>query len=299
LALTLFVTGCGSDVDFDATVAHPAFEDGREPTVLFDASHHNRHSTGSTYRPFAALLENDGFRVEQLDDPFTPQTLARGTILVVVCAQSQTETNAEPAFTDAEVRTVVNWVRSGGSLLLVTDHYPFPNSAEVLAEAFGLEVNKGMVFDDQHHHQASGDDSRLIFSRSNGFLVPGPIADGRNPSEKLSVVETFTGDAFRPTQPSAALLKLAPSAVRFRGVPDVTRDGGDVSVTVNFEDPRPGEGWVQAANFQFGRGRVVAVAEAAMLTAQEDGGRKIGMNAPGNDNRQFVLNMMHWLAGIL
>jgi hypothetical protein len=44
---------------------------------------------------------------------------------------------------------------------------------------------------------------------------------------------------------------------------------------------------------------VVAVAEAAMLTAQEDGGRKIGMNAPGNDNRQFVLNMMHWLAGIL
>jgi hypothetical protein len=43
----------------------------------------------------------------------------------------------------------------------------------------------------------------------------------------------------------------------------------------------------------------VALAEAAMATAQEDGGRKLGMNAPGNDNRQFVLNTLHWLAHLI
>lgn len=299
LALTLFVTGCRSGVHFDSTVTNPAFENGQGPTVLFDAAHHNRHAIGSTYGPFAALLKNDGFQIDQLRVPFSPQVLARARILVIVGAISQTETNEESSFTGAEVRAVLNWVLGGGSLLLVTDHYPFPNSADALAKAFGLETNKGMVLDDKHYREGSGDDSRLIFSRSNGLLAPGPIVDGRNSSEKVSVVETFTGDAFKPAQRSAAILNLAPSALRFRGVPEVKRNGGDVSVTVKFEDPKPGDGWAQAVNFQFGRGRVVAVAEAAMLTAQEDGGRKIGMNAPKNDNRQFVLNTMHWLASIL
>jgi hypothetical protein len=36
-----------------------------------------------------------------------------------------------------------------------------------------------------------------------------------------------------------------------------------------------------------------------MLTAQIDKGKKFGMNIPGNDNRQFALNLMHWLSGLL
>jgi hypothetical protein len=36
-----------------------------------------------------------------------------------------------------------------------------------------------------------------------------------------------------------------------------------------------------------------------MLTAQRDGGRRIGMNLPGNDNRQLALNIMHWVSGRL
>jgi hypothetical protein len=39
--------------------------------------------------------------------------------------------------------------------------------------------------------------------------------------------------------------------------------------------------------------------EAAMASAQRDGGRRIGMNAPGADNRQFVLNTLHWLTRLL
>jgi hypothetical protein len=41
--------------------------------------------------------------------------------------------------------------------------------------------------------------------------------------------------------------------------------------------------------------------EAAMLSAQVAGSenRKVGMNVPGNDNKQYALNLMHWLSGIL
>ena len=41
--------------------------------------------------------------------------------------------------------------------------------------------------------------------------------------------------------------------------------------------------------------------EAAMLSAQVSGAdkRTMGMNVPGNDDRQYVLNVMHWLSGVL
>jgi hypothetical protein len=53
----------------------------------------------------------------------------------------------------------------------------------------------------------------------------------------------------------------------------------------------------------FGEGRVAVFGEAAMFSAQVatiDGHSfKVGMNVPGNDDRQFALNVMHWLARLI
>jgi hypothetical protein len=53
---------------------------------------------------------------------------------------------------------------------------------------------------------------------------------------------------------------------------------------------------------RFGKGRVIVLGEAAMLSAQIITGPneiKFGMNRPGSDNRQLALNIMHWLSGLL
>jgi hypothetical protein len=56
----------------------------------------------------------------------------------------------------------------------------------------------------------------------------------------------------------------------------------------------------QGVALQFGKGRVVMLAEAAMFTAQvAPGGFRFGMNLPDIDNRQMALNTMHWLSGCL
>jgi hypothetical protein len=293
------VASCDSRVDFDATVDRPAFALDSGPVVLFDEGHNNRHRMGDSYRPFAELVRNDGFRLQSLSGRLTREALKDAAVLVIVCAQSQTDTNQESAFTQDEVRAVTQWVRTGGSLLLVTDHYPFPNAAEPLANAFGLKAGKGMALDEQHDRPGSNDDSRLIFSRANGLLAASPITNGRGRAERVELVETFTGDAFRSRDRSGSVMSLAPSARILTGVPHVTRNGSDTSVSVEFVDPRPAAGWSQGLAFPYGSGRVVALAEAAMLTAQEDGGRKIGMNAPGNDNRQFVINILNWLGRAL
>jgi hypothetical protein len=62
-------------------------------------------------------------------------------------------------------------------------------------------------------------------------------------------------------------------------------------------------GRAQAVALKFGSGRVIVLGEAALLTAQiarVDGTEmRFGMNASGNDDRQFALNLVHWLSGIL
>ncbi|HLG94236.1 MAG TPA: hypothetical protein VI546_05315, partial [candidate division Zixibacteria bacterium] len=68
-----------------------------------------------------------------------------------------------------------------------------------------------------------------------------------------------------------------------------------------FSDPLPAAGKAQGIAMKSGRGRVVIMGEAAMLTAQinDRDGKPFGMNVPGNDDRQLALNIMHWLSGAL
>ena len=297
LALGLLVTSCEDGVEFDSRVERPAFASGSGPLVLFDEAHHNRHDIRGTYRPFAEVVRNDGFAVQTLAGGIDAEALGQAKVLVIVTAQSQTETNAEAAFKAAELQAIAAFVQDGGSLLLVTDHYPFPNAVETLANVLGVEVAKGMTFDPLHHRRGSGDDSRLLFSRQNGLLGDHPVTNGRMRDEAVQLVETFTGDAVRaaPHLQATQILKLSDKAVNRLATPSIRRVGGDVVVDVQFGAPKPAVGWAQGLAFAMGKGRVVVLAEAAMITAQEDGGRKLGMNSPGNDNRQFLLNVMRWL----
>ncbi len=53
---------------------------------------------------------------------------------------------------------------------------------------------------------------------------------------------------------------------------------------------------------KFGRGRLVVLGEAAMLSAQLFGPNQVqfgGLGSNDLDNRQFTLNIMHWLSRLL
>lgn len=72
-------------------------------------------------------------------------------------------------------------------------------------------------------------------------------------------------------------------------------------VKVGYGDPVSVPGWSQGLALEIGKGRVVVLGEAAMLTARlhRFDGRPIGMNTAGYDNRQLALNIMHWLTRLL
>ncbi len=290
LLLVLVAVSCSRpyDTSYDARVTAPTYKN-EHPLVLADAAHHNRHTINGTYRPFAALLESDGYRVRKLKTAVAADSLKNAAVLVIPAAMGNDETNSTPAFTDAESDAIEAWVRDGGSLLVITDHYPFPTAVQTLLARFGVQVGDGMTFDSVNFDRASRDDSQLVFSRDNGLLADHVITRG------VSRVVTFTGASLRAPAPAVSLLRLGATATTRPPHPHVTRSGGDVRVNVEFGPPVSAAGWSQAIALEHGRGRAVFTAEAAMLTAQRDADRRIGMNLPGYDNKQFAINILHWL----
>jgi uncharacterized protein (DUF2249 family) len=281
-----------ADTSFKPPIAKPAYPNGAGPVVMLDEAHFNFHTAEGRYLPFAELLRRDGYQVNPSRSKFSKASLAGGKILVIANALSernQTDWSlpTPAAFSDAEVVALHDWVKGGGSLLLIVDHMPFPGGAKNLAEAFGIHFSNGYAID----QKAQGP---MVFNLSNGLLKEHQITRGRTEAEKVDSVATFTGSAFQIDGKAEPLLILGTSVVSA-----LTTVAGQITEAT----PRiPVNGWYQGAVMRFGKGRVSIFGEAAMFSAQVAGPNRnpMGMNAPvAAQNAQFLLNVMHWLSGKL
>jgi hypothetical protein len=276
------------DPEFDTSVTNPAYKK-EGPRVMFDEAHHNFHTTEGRYKPFVDLMMNDGYRVIRNRQSFSKTTLSSYKILVIANALGAEEDDDEgadkTAFTDDEIEAVYDWVKNGGALLLIADHAPFGGAAAALSTRFGVDMSKGYTFDPQN--SVAGSPTQLLFSRENKLLATHAITEGREPNERLKLVRSFTGQSLKGPEGSAAILVLSDTATD--------------APTYESKNSASAAGRAQAVALKAGKGRVVVQGEAAMLSAQISGVEKraMGMNVPGNDNRQYALNLMHWLSGIL
>jgi len=208
------------------------------------------------------------------------------------------DSNDQPAFSGAEIDAVEGWVRGGGSLLLITDHWPYGAANASLAERFGVRMGQGLVEDPEHCEPGRGE-SHLVFSAQNGLLRDHPVVQGRAPGERVRRILTFTGQSLVGPLASTAFLTLSESATeRPPTASHVDRSGGNVRVNMEYADPIPVPGAAQGLAFEHGVGRVVVLGEAGMLRAERHDDLPVGMNVPGFDNRQLALNLMHWLSRI-
>lgn len=282
-----------ADIHFDPRVVQPAYPVGQGPRVLLDEAHAQRHTVEGRYAPFVKVLRRDGFLVDPNRQKFSQETLADAKILVVANARGgrNPEGNYIPspsAFSRDEIEAVRQWVSGGGSLFLIVDHLPAAGGSFGLARAFGILLHDGYATD------ATCGADEFLFSRSDGSLADHSIVRGRNSNERIDTVRTITGTAFRAVVPVWPLLILAPDSVILMP----TEPWQFTTSTPRF----PGEGMLQGAALTFGRGRVVVFGEAAMFSAQVSGTqrRPMGMNQPtAGQNMQFLLNVVHWLSGLL
>ena len=281
-----------TDTDSDLKIARPAYTK-KGPKVAFDEAHFNVHTSGGRYKRFADLLTSDGYQVVPNKGKFQTNTLKGYDILVIVSALGANRDTkpleaGNPAFTEEECDVVRDWVRRGGNLLLITDHEPTGAAAQNLARRFGVDLRNGSAMESATKNHLVGCPGCIFFTSENGLLGEHPITRGRNMSERVPGVMTGVGLSLKGPDGSATILKLADTVF------DQLPSGEKVSAT----------GRAQGVAFKFGKGRVVVLGEAAVISGQATGrpGTNIdrwGRHNPGIDARQFALNIMHWLSRLL
>lgn len=295
LLLMLIILGaCASqqrpDDTYDVSVKDPAFS-STHPVVVLDEAHNNMHTISGTYGPFARLISNDGCTVRDNDDDFSIESLTNVDLLVIANAKGgKHNAKQEAAFSIAECDAVKQWVEAGGSLLLIADHYPFGSAAENLAQQFGVHMFNGETTDTIHGGGNFKD--RLMFSSKNQLLAINEITQGANSSDAVNTVIADRGQSLSIPDSSIVLLKLSQSSLH--ALPDSIWTEGDKTYT-RFADPVSAYGNCMGVAMSIGKGKVVILGEASMLTAQTFEGEKFGMNAGNNDNKQFTLNIVRWL----
>jgi hypothetical protein len=278
------------DVDerFDVSIASPAWVH-EPPRVLIDEAHFNLHTASGRYKPLATLLANDGYDIRAGQEKFSADSLHDVDVLIIANARGGAEGTDDvknPAFTDAECEAVRQWVSDGGALLLIADHRPFGPAAANLASRFDVEMGLDYVSDKSQRRDNSG---TLFFTRENRLLGEHPILMGRSDSERVTTVATFVGQSVSVPSDAAPLLRLSETSYE---------SPTPIATPAN---SRSAQGKAQAVALEVDRGRVVISGEAGMFSAQILKRRfgdsmRFGMNAPGNDDRQFALNILHWLS---
>ena len=291
LTVGVLIAQQAADTTFIPAIKNVTFGEGKKPIVLIDEADNNYHTMTGRYQAFAKVLESDGFIVKRNTAVFTFDSLKNVDILVV--SNALNEKNLDnwdlpnySAFTRDEIETIYNWIKAGGSLLLIADHMPFPAAAYDLAAIFGFQFNNGFAVD-------TTSQSRTIFKKSDNTLLKHPILDGTCANEKIDSVRTFTGQAF-----------LAPPNAK----PILIHNKNTISYMPakagQFDENTPlisGEKWCQGATLEFHKGRIAVFGEAAMFTAQYNKKSKtwFGFKASGAEqNEQFLLNTVRWLSKV-
>lgn len=271
----------------------------RKLKISIDESHYNGHTIAGTYSVLSGLLDHCGFEVSSMKEKFSITSLANTNLLIIsnpypnrwdslvrwAKAAGATNENirwapivAQPGYTDDEAKTIKSWVENGGSLLLILDHAPNPKAGSPISNIFDIDWPNISTYDtlswDPKVDTARGART-ILFTRSNGSFGKHPIIAG------IDSVTTYTGSSFIGPPNSIPLLYLSPTAY-----------DQDWDLSTKKLRWRSAAGRIQALALEFGRGKIVMLGEAAMISPT-------ATSRSNRGNWQMTLNILRWLTGDL
>jgi len=269
------------DLSFEPKVENPKYTERQTARIGIDAAHHNLHKIHGSFEPFARLLRADGYQVQSIA-AITETHLNPLNTLVI--ANPLNEYNVgnwkrpiKGAFTTEEIHILHQWVKDGGSLLVIADHMPYAGATNELAEAFGFSYADGFVMGQPQIWPPE------MYTKKSGDLNTVVLTEG------IDSIAGFTGSALK-APPEAKVIATFPNTHKLL-IPETAWQFEENTQILDASD------YVMGAVMQYGKGKVAFFTEAAMFTAQVVQDQyKVGFNSPkAPQNQRFVLNVMHWL----
>jgi len=280
-----------ADTAYRFKVSTPKYSNGKGPVILFDEAHGNPVSLKGLYYGFNKLLSEDGYVLLSAKDKVADSLLRKAKIYVSVNAMadpSNWDLPVRSAYSNPEIKTINRWVSDGGSLLLITDHMPCGGSVAKLAASFGFNIFNGFALRKDHGPE--------IFAVKKGNLSDCIITKNRNYT--IDSIRIWGGTAFIPPADAKIISSLNAEYTVY-----LPQKADDVNSPIADTIPRiSGLGLTCGAFLKYGKGRILIFADAAGFTAQLEGikSQKRGMNHPdAHQNAPFLLNVIHWLDGLL
>lgn len=266
------------DTSFVYKVHQPIFNGKKRPVICIDEFHNNLHQKRTGFRPLSNLLENFGFTVNAINKPLDNVDVLKNCDILVIANPIHQNNRGRwynptfSAFTESEIKTINEWVKNGGSLLLIADHMPFAGAAKELASAFNIELVNGFTGINPNNWPPST--FKVDYKNNREYKNYFPA----------DTVASFTGSAIKFANSNYSLLNLT------------TNDTIFVSDTAWVFDNKTtyikAQGYSQGGILKYGKGTLGVFAEAAMFTAQKAGNTKVGFNSPlAKNNVYFILNV--------
>lgn len=280
-----------NDLEFNAEIEVPTYEEGKGPKILLDGAHHNFFIQWDFIKPFTDLAKNDGYQTIVDSLKFTPGYLKRFDVVMIITAlpfdfTTKNEVTNEATFSIKEINNLHDWVNSGGSLLVFSEHAPFDQAINPLLKRFGIQSSIGRTIDSLNYNKKIGNTGWIEFTNQNGGLKnEHPILNGSTKNENVTKLMTFGG-----------------SALTGKGYTNLLALSATSENIIHSTGVGPsGQGDSQGLAGKIGKGKVVALGDSngftAMIFNEEDGSRQAaGMNLEAYDWKRFVLNTLHWLS---
>ncbi len=246
-----------------------SFDLSHKPIILFDLSHNEMltpsNASDNEYNDFIHLLEKLNLEIKKNDDSEIINGLLKNVDVLII------GNPVNEFFSKAEIDSIIDYVRNGGSLLLVSeygaDYLQKTNLNDISAKNFNILFEKNII---REKNEINKKGSSIITIRSF------PKHNTTN-----QIREIIVGGA------CSLLLNNNVS-------PLLILDESGWSETYNdskndWERDEEKEKYIIAACTAFGNGKVAAIGDVDIFSNDPN----FGINKL--DNRKFITNLINWL----
>ncbi len=238
-------------------------------------------SMTKNYAPFYQILNEMGHKICDYNEKINNKSLENCSIFIII--------KPELSFSFLEKKYLINYIKRGGSLLIIIDHVTkkvMENNNDLLCQ-FGIKISGDRI--------AGVESPELIYCEED-FNSSHPIISGNYESERVKKFHTFVGTSIGFTFKILNNVKytniLKIPSKSFIG--NFIREKGK-KLKITKKEYNSYKYLSQGMAIEYYLGKIFIISEAGCFSTQDHKSLQVDLNKNIN-NKQLLINLINWLS---